>query len=407
MKQCSIIIGSSWGDEGKGHMTDICCNFPSTLNIRFNGGAQASHTVVTPDGKRHAFRHFGAGTFNGAKTYLSEKFIINTIAFIQERNELIKSFNIFPCEYVNPNCIVTTPWDMYINQGIETLRANNRHGSCGFGINETVERSEISKYKITVMDLLFKDTLIEKLLLIQNEYVPMRLKDEYNVSISDFPSDYQKKLTDPENINMFLFYAEEFLKYVQIRENEILNRFDNLVFEGAQGLLLDQNNIDFFPHVTTSNTGIKNVMEILNSINYSGPINIYYVSRCYSTRHGVGPFPCETNVKPYPKIQDLTNVPNEFQGTLRFGILDFDLLISEINKDLNHLIMQAKINITFTCIDQLSDCVKYKFNEEFSSIDSTSFLDLAWDIFSAKLKHLDGLYITDGLTRDCFKKVKP
>jgi len=68
MKKCSIVIGSLWGDEGKGHMTDILCSEMSTLNVRFNGGAQASHTVVTPDGKRHAFRHYGSGTFAGATT---------------------------------------------------------------------------------------------------------------------------------------------------------------------------------------------------------------------------------------------------------------------------------------------------------------------------------------------------
>ena len=117
MKRYSIVIGSLWGDEGKGHMTDILCNFPNTLNVRFNGGSQASHTVVTPDKKRHAFRHFGAGTFSGAKTYLSEKFIVNTVAFSIERNELINKFNIIPTIFVNPNCIVTTPWDVYINQG--------------------------------------------------------------------------------------------------------------------------------------------------------------------------------------------------------------------------------------------------------------------------------------------------
>ena len=101
MKRCSIVIGRLWGDEGKGHMTDILCNSPKSLNVRFNGGAQASHTVVTPDNKRHAFRHFGAGTFAGAKTYLSEYFIVNTGAFSKELRELKESFNIIPCEFVN------------------------------------------------------------------------------------------------------------------------------------------------------------------------------------------------------------------------------------------------------------------------------------------------------------------
>lgn len=400
MKRCSIVIGSLWGDEGKGHMTDLLCNSPNSLNVRFNGGAQALHTVVTPDGKRHAFRHFGAGTFAGAKTYLSEDFIVNTVAFSKERNELIDSFHIIPYEFVNPNCLVTTPWDVYINQAIETLRGENRHGSCGFGINETVERSMNLKYKITVLDLLFQDKLIEKLLAIQEEYVKMRLKNEYSLAIEDLPEEYQKLITDKENINMFLFYAEEFIANVQIHENGIINKFDNVVFEGAQGLLLDQNNSAYFPHVTTSNTGIKNVMKILEDLNFKEHIDIYYMSRCYMTKHGAGPFKSEVSEKPYSNIVDLTNVPNEFQGTLRFGYLDFDLLAYEINKDLKNLVLPANVNITFTCLDQVDDYIKYLENSELKIIGSDEFLSIAWRILSAKIEKLYDIHATNGLTRD-------
>lgn len=400
MKNCSIVIGSLWGDEGKGHMTDILCNLPNTLNVRFNGGAQASHTVTTPDNKRHAFRHFGAGTFAGAKTYLSQEFIVNTVAFCFERNELINSFNINPCEYVNPNCLVSTPWDIYINQAVETIRDNLRHGSCGFGINETVERSKLEKFKITVMDLLFQGRLNEKLLAIQNEYVQMRLKSEYNLTLADLPDKYQKLLTDAENIDMFMFYAKEFLANVQIQETSFINRFDNVVFEGAQGLLLDQNNSDYFPHVTTSNTGIKNVMNILNTLEYKGNINIYYMSRCYLTRHGAGPFKSEINSKPYSKIIDLTNIPNEFQGALRFGYLDFDLLSYEINKDLKNLIFPAKVNIVFTCLDQVDDCIKYYEKNTLKSAKSNDFLKVAWSLLNAKIKNMHDILSTHGLTRN-------
>ena len=68
-----------------------------------------------------------------------------------------------------------------------------------------------SKYKITVMDLLCKDKLKNKLLAIQNEYVPERLKNEYNLEIKDFTPEYQELLTDEQNIDMFLFYVDEFI----------------------------------------------------------------------------------------------------------------------------------------------------------------------------------------------------
>ena len=400
MKRCSIVIGSLWGDEGKGHMTDILCNSPKSLNVRFNGGAQASHTVVTPDNKRHAFRHFGAGTFTGAKTYLSEYFIINTGAFSKELRELKESFNITPCEFVNPDCLVTTPWDVYINQAIEILRGENRHGSCGFGINETVERSKFEKYKITVMDLLFKDKLVKKLLAIQNEYVQMRLKKEYSLTISDLPIEYQKLVADNDNIDMFLFYAQEFIENVQILGKEVIKRDYSVVLGGGQGLLLDQNNVEYFPHVTTSNTGIKNVMSILSDIDFKGTINIYYMSRCYITKHGAGSLKRELKEKPYIKILDSTNVPNEYQGTLRFGYLDFDILVSEINKDLKNLIYPAKVNIVFTCLDQVDEYIKYFECSKQKSIKNDKFLETAWRILDAKVKKLYNIYATNGMTRD-------
>ena len=84
-KQIKVVIGANFGDEGKGLMTDYFCKrlseSGSVLNIRFNGGAQAGHTVVVPtlgQQKRHVFSHFGAGSFvNGTDTYLSGNFILN------------------------------------------------------------------------------------------------------------------------------------------------------------------------------------------------------------------------------------------------------------------------------------------------------------------------------------------
>lgn len=407
MKKCSIVIGSLWGDEGKGHMTDILCNEPNTLNVRFNGGSQASHTVVTPDNKRHAFRHFGAGTFAGAKTYLSDRFIVNPMAFTMEYKELKDDFNISPVVFVNPNAIVTTPWDMYINQGIETYRDKQRHGSCGFGINETVDRSYIDKYRITVSDLLCEEKLTQKLLLIQNEYVEYRLNGFYGIDVYDLDKKYQEALTDQQNISMFLFYVSEFLSKVTIVENTILNRFDNIVFEGAQGLLLDQNNKKYFPHVTTSNTGIINVIDILKSIYYKGNIDIYYMSRCYITKHGAGDFAGELDEKPYSKIKDLTNIPNEFQGSLRFGYLDFDLLAYEIKKDLNNLSsMTANVYITFTCLDQLDSEFKYIVDGKIHLQKSDLFLDTAFDILSRRIVEFSGIYGTNGLTRENFFSYK-
>lgn len=407
MKETKIVIGAMFGDEGKGNVTDVlCAENKQTLNVRFNGGAQASHTVVTPDGKRNAFRHFGSGSFTGARTYLSEKFIVNVFSFGLERERLINEFGISPKVYVNPNCFITTLWDMYINQAVETMRADKRHGSCGMGINETVHRSKYDEYRLTVHDLLCEEELKKKLEAIQNEYVPMRLKNKYAVSLEQLPIEYQELLSKEHNIDMTIFYVKEFLENVILMDDSILEDFQNIVFEGAQGLMLDQQCSRFWPNVTTSNTGIKNAISILEKVGLEASLDIYYVSRCYATRHGRGEFPTATENKPYSGIVDLTNVPNEFQESLRFGFLDVDLLIEGINNDLNNLTLPAEIYLTFTCFDQLDDVVKYKVDEKIEEVSKNQFLSTMLNIFKKSISNFGGIYITKGEKRDNLIKIE-
>lgn len=407
LKNVNVCVGTSFGDEGKGHITDILCsrNPGTTVNVRFNGGAQASHTVVTPDGKRYAFRHFGAGTFTGVPTYLSEDFLVNIYTYDIERCDLSEKFEIIPKVFVNPKCRVTTIWDMNINQMVEKMRGDKRHGSCGLGINETVHRSKYPEYCITVMDLLSPKRLREKLEKIQNEYIPRRLKNKYGIILENFSKEDKEQFENPNDIELTLFYATKFVQDVLIMKDDVLNRFETAVFEGAQGLMLDQGYEKFWPNVTTSNTGIRNVMKILRNIHFKENLDIYYISRCYATRHGRGLFPTETAEKPYKKIIDLTNVPNEFQENLRFGILDIDLIIEAVNKDLQGLELSAEICMILTCFDQVDDKVLYKFKEEMISISKTQFLKRCKNIFMHNISQISNIYVTERAERGRLNKI--
>ncbi len=402
-----VVIGTSFGDEGKGHITDILCsrNPEKTINVRFNGGAQASHTVITPDGKRHAFRHFGAGTFTGISTYLSEDFLVNIYTYDIEKCDLNKKFGIIPKVFVNPRCRVTTIWDMTINQMVERMRGDNRHGSCGLGINETVHRSKYPEYSITVMDLISSNKLKEKLEKIQREYVPMRLKNKYGIILEELPKEDREQFENQDDIELTLYYAERFIQNVSIMKDDILNRFETAVFEGAQGLMLDQGYEKFWPNVTTSNTGVKNVMKVLKNIRFKGDLEVYYISRCYATRHGRGLFPTETAEKPYKKIIDLTNVPNEFQETLRFGILDTDLIIEAVNRDLKNLELASETSIVLTCFDQIDDEVMYKFQGKIISVSKEQFLKKCKNIFMHNISKISNIYVTECAKRGKLNKV--
>lgn len=324
-----VVIGANFGDEGKGLVTDyLCQNQGAGIVVRFNGGAQAGHTVARPDGKRHVFHHFGSGTLAGVPTYLSQFFIVNPICFYRELEEL-RSLGVWPVVYGHPDCLVTTFADMMINQHMEDKRGDKRHGSVGMGVNETIERSGVPELKITLADLWNGAKSLEKKLVeICTGYAAFRTG---------------KSIDKPEEMIV------AFLKGCAGLAEDIhplgIAQCEDPVFEGAQGLLLDQNNKEFFPHLTRSNTGMQNVRVLCAQAGISD-IDAYYVSRTYLTRHGAGPLPGED---PGMAFEDDTNLDHPYQGRLRFAPLDVAGLRERCSKDFG----SDAYRLVLTHMDQL------------------------------------------------------
>lgn len=306
-----VVIGANFGDCGKGVVTDYLCAQGAGIVVRFNGGANAGHTVVTPEGERHVFRHFGSGSFCEVPTFLSQFFVCNPILFFEERAQLI-ALGFRPDVYAHPDCLITTFMDMLINQSKENKRAGKRHGSCGIGLHETLNRSQLPELKITMGDLWNgSKRLPSQLGEICGKYAKFRTGDSYD---------------NPDAITQFIECCQHFADCVHPLG---MGQCKDPVFEGAQGLLLDQNNKDFFPHVTHANTGMTNV-EMLCAQARITHKEIYYVSRTYLTRHGAGPLPGEDSSMSFA---DDTNRTNQFQGSLRFAPLDVTALRERIQRD--------------------------------------------------------------------------
>ncbi|MES2218261.1 MAG: adenylosuccinate synthetase [Pseudomonadota bacterium] len=394
-----VVIGAAFGDEGKGLMTDYLAakHDGKALVVRFNGGAQAGHTVHTPLNQRHVFKHFGSGSLVGSATYLSEFFICNPILFRDEFQQLV-NLNLQPKVFVNPDAVVTTPYDMMINQILEEFRNAKRHGSCGVGINETVERNLIAEFSIRVHELFDRKKLIEKLLLIQQSWVKCRLAA---LGIHEISAIWQERLSSAGIMNYFLNYVDFFIDNCAVRDNQILKKFPAIIFEGAQGLLLDEVK-GFFPHVTRSATGLKNVLSIAETVGIS-TLEVFYMTRAYLTRHGSGPLPFELNTLPYPAIIDKTNVTNMYQGALRFAWLNFDLLEQAIFSDLidaeNRISVQP--NLVVTCMDQLAPEVQFIKEEKLIKISKSQLLEEIQKFFPGFL-----VWYSSGSTRDTIKESK-
>jgi adenylosuccinate synthase len=356
-----VVIGAQWGDEGKGLLTDFYAaqaveRAGMALVVRFNGGAQAGHTVQTPTGERHVFKHVGSGAFVGGTTLLAREFLVNPMVFFRERAMASFPDGPPPQVIVDPRCRVTTAYDMLLNQAAELQRGLQRHGSVGLGINETVERSLRDEFRITAADLgnapLLRDTLTR----IRDEWLPMRAEE---LGLRDNPLLIAGNVNANNLFENWLADAARFRAETRVEVDAKAVRLfadrTGVVFEGAQGLQLDQER-GAFPHVTRSCTGMTYVCPILDEAGITD-VDVTYVTRAYSTRHGAGPLPHELPDKPYPGVVDPTNFENRYQGALRFAYLDVTKLTDAVSLDFIETPdrLEVRHHIAVTCLDQLPE----------------------------------------------------
>ena len=371
MKTADVVIGANFGDEGKGLMTDYyAAQSGDALVVRFNGGAQAGHTVVTPDGMRHVFNHIGSGSFAGAVTLLSRFFVCNPLLFRKEHDIISPKLSL-PAIYVDAATIVTTPYDMMINQIAEDLRGNGRHGSCGMGFGETIERCISPALSLSYAELADKPALRQKLCAIRKDWLPLRLA---KLGFAVIPEKWQERVSSDALLDKFMDDAEFFLQATKAAApNFLADAKKHLVFEGAQGLMLDQQR-GIFPHVTRSHTGIKNVLSLAADAGI-GALDVTYATRAYLTRHGAGPLAHELPQAPGAGIRDETNITNDWQGSLRFAHLDIATLAGHIRDDLSDN-NAVKINhgIAVTCLDQLGAEITFAENGKIRSLPQHEFL---------------------------------
>lgn len=338
-----IVLGLGYGDEGKGLTTDYLCRQADwPLVIRFSGGHQAGHTVVTAEGQRHVFSSLGAGSLAGAATYWSRYCAFAPENFWKEYQALQKaSYGTTPKIYVDALAQVTTPYDVYHNRSSEKI---NAHGSCGMGFGATMERNELTPYRLYVQDLYYPVVLEQKLAAI-GEYYRRKVHDPMLVM------DLQQVVT------AFKVAVQQLLPLIEVVEEKVFLEkriyqlgFDALIFEGSQGVLLDRD-FGFFPNVTRAYTTSRNAMELVE--NYQLPLpEIFYITRAYQTRHGKGFLSNEGLKLSYTPNPSETNVYNEWQGQQRVAPLDVDLLNYALDADRNFSGTAPK-NLVITCLDQL------------------------------------------------------
>ncbi|MFI9387537.1 adenylosuccinate synthetase [Kutzneria sp. NPDC052558] len=300
-----IVVDLGFGDAGKGATVDwLCANHSVSAVVRFNGGAQAAHNVVA-DGRHHRFAQFGSGTFSGVPTLLSRHMLVEPIALARESEALARLGVADPLSllHISGDALLTTPLHVAANRAREDARGAARHGSCGLGVGETAAYA-LDHRAPTVADC--RDPLLLTRLLDQlaQHFAPL-IGDRFD-SITDLVALYR-----------------EFAAAVRIVDSTALARFaarGRLVFEGAQGVLLDEWR-GLHPHTTWSTVEPRHARAMIAGLGHRP--YVLGVTRTYLTRHGAGPFPTED---PALALPERHNTTGEYQGAFRVGHFDPILL---------------------------------------------------------------------------------
>lgn len=321
MARHHVVFGLGFGDEGKGTIVDyLAIRERPQFVVRFNGGSQAAHNVVLLDGTHHTFAQYGSGAFAGARTFLSRFMIVNPITMLREREELARKGGETGA-FVDARALVTTPYHVGLNQLREAIL---RHGSCGMGVGETV-RWSLEGVALRVGDITTSNgtDLTDRLSEIRDRFydVGASLAQQALMKL-DAPTvaKAMTKLASPPAL-----VAEQFRRWAFTVAAtppgwlaQQIGMEARCVFEGAQGVLLDETH-GWAPHQTWSTCTPKNALELLGEAGVlRDDIEVTGVLRAYHTRHGAGPFPTEATL---PQAE-FHNGDHPWAGGFRWGHFD-------------------------------------------------------------------------------------
>lgn len=356
----TAVIGKNYGDEGKGLVTaSICSDYNRPLIIKYNGGAQAGHTVEDEEkGTRFIHHQIGSGAEYGADTLLAETYYPDLYQIGKEVEEFRAQFGFEPNLFAETQAEITTVDDVLLNMALETKRGKNRHGSCGMGINECTLRNSAG-YSISIGEIATysPQKLYERFKAIRKEYTAKRVEDlEINPS-----NKYHSLLNDENVLRNFAYEVHNNMSFVKVvtADSKWLNKYDGIIFEAGQGLLLDKDYLEGAPHLTSSKTGVTYVCDFLGKRELELDEAIY-VTRSYVTRHGAGPLPNEFDRIIYQGIEsDITNEPNEWQGKIRYGrhtdVTEFTrCVLSDISK------VGIKPSLAITHLNETDDKILFR-----------------------------------------------
>ncbi len=277
-----IVLGTQWGDEGKGKIVDLLTE-EATYVTRYQGGHNAGHTLVI-DGEKTVLHLIPSGILrDGVQCLIGNGVVLAPDALLKEIAELeARGVPVTRRLRISPSCPLILPVHVALDVAREAARGNAKIGTTGRGIGPAYE-DKVSRRGLRLGDVLDKAIFAEKLKELL-QYHNFMLTEYYKVAPVDFEETLKSTLEMAEKIKPMIADVTAILH--KARANG-----DNILFEGAQGTLLDID-LGTYPYVTSSNTTAGGA----STGTGVGPLYLDYVlgiTKAYTTRVGSGPFPTE------------------------------------------------------------------------------------------------------------------
>lgn len=327
------VLGLGFGDCGKGHFIDaLTRRWQAHTVVRFSGGAQAGHNVVTPSGpdsagRHHTFAQFSAGTFvPGTHTVLLDPMVVHPTALLVEAEALgrIGIHDALARLKIDAQCRITTPYHQAVGRLRERLRGALAHGTCGVGVGETVRHALEYPDQVLRYGDLFPPSAAQ---LDRLQAIRATLLAEFSSHSAARSTEEFQTLRDETLAGKWLNQAQALARQCPPESTEALRvqlvQPGCVLFEGAQGILLDEWR-GFHPHTTWSSITTTAIEDATARFGLANPIEHYGVLRSYLTRHGAGPLP--THDAALDVLPEPHNHADGWQGIFRRGHPDAVLL---------------------------------------------------------------------------------
>ena len=381
-KKNVVVIGTHWGDEGKGKIVDLLTEDVAAV-VRFQGGHNAGHTLVV-EGKKTVLHLIPSGILHpGVRCLIGNGVVLSIPDLMKEIAELEETgVSVRDRMLLSLDCPLIMPYHVALDRCVELRRGNQKIGTTGRGIGPAYE-DKVGRRGLRLRDLLDREQLIYKIegLL---EYHNFMLEQYYEA--------------EPVSLAECLAASLDYVEALKPMMGDVLTTLADyrrsgaaVLFEGAQGALLD---IDHgtYPFVTSSNTTAGAISAGCGV----GPLYLDYIlgiTKAYTTRVGEGPFPTELHDE---TGRHLGEVGHEFGATTgrprRCGWLDLAALRRVVEMNSLSALCMTKLDV-LDGLKEIGLCVDYEMDEQGRPVPVYEFLP-GWDEPTAGLQSFDALPLT-------------